>query len=228
MRGESERGAATRLRILRTAADLFHKQGVGATSPDEILEASRAGKGQFYHYFRSKEGLVHEVLLSYIDAVESGNGPVDYEIHSWDDLERWFVGHIELQKHFRMLRGCPFGTIGHGVSEKDELIRQDLSHLFEIIKNKLRAFFISEQAQGKLAADADTERMADFCVATVQGAMLMGKVKRSALPVEAAVKEALAHLRRYETRPEGPPRVDAPPRKQRPRRSPTRERRQRG
>ena len=65
MRRESEKGAATRLRILGTAADLFHKQGVGATSPDEILEASRAGKGQFYHYFGSKEGLVHQVLQSY-------------------------------------------------------------------------------------------------------------------------------------------------------------------
>jgi TetR/AcrR family transcriptional regulator, transcriptional repressor for nem operon len=225
MRGESERGAATRLRILRIAADLFHKQGVGATSPDEILEASRAGKGQFYHYFGSKEGLVHQVLLGYIEAVESGDGPVDYEVRSWDDLERWFVAHIDVQKHFRMLRGCPFGTIGHGVSEKDELIRQDLSHLFEIIKNKLRAFFISEEAQGKLTADADTERMADFCVAAVQGAMLMGKVKRSALPVEAAVKEALAHLRRYATRPKEPP--SGPPRKGRPRRAPIRRRRQR-
>src|SRR6516165_8368641 len=59
VRGESEKGTATRLRIMRIAADLFHKQGVGATSPDEILGAARAGKGQFYHYFGSKEGLVH-------------------------------------------------------------------------------------------------------------------------------------------------------------------------
>ena len=93
MRGESEKGAATRLRIIRTAADLFHKQGVGATSPDEILEASRAGKGQFYHYFGSKEGLVHEVLQSYIEGVETG------EVGSWEDLERWFAAHIELQKN---------------------------------------------------------------------------------------------------------------------------------
>jgi AcrR family transcriptional regulator len=201
MRGESEKGAATRLRIMRTAADLFHKQGVGATSPDEILEASRTGKGQFYHYFGSKEGLVHQVLLSYIEGVESGTGPIDYEIHSWEDLERWFVSHIELQKHFRMLRGCPFGTIGNGVTEKDELIRQDLSHLFEIIKNKLRAFFIRETAQGRLTADADEDRLADFCIAAIQGAMLMGKIKRNAQPVEAAVKEALAHLRRFVARP---------------------------
>ena len=219
MRGESERGAATRLRILRTAADLFHKQGVGATSPDEILEISRAGKGQFYHYFGSKEGLVHQVLLSYIEAVESGGGPVKYEVGSWDDLERWFLAHIELQKNFRMLRGCPFGTIGHGVSEKDELVRQDLSHLFEIIKNKLRAFFIAEQAQGRLIAEADTERMADFCIATIQGAMLMGKLKRSALPVEAVVKEAMAHLRRYVARRKSRLGRGASSRKSRPRRA---------
>src|ERR1700730_3740752 len=197
MRGESDKGAATRLRIMRTAADLFHKQGVGATSPDEILEASRAGKGQFYHYFGSKERLVPEGLQSYIEGVENGTRPVNYDVGSWEDLERWFASHIELQKKFRMLRGCPFGTVGNGVTDKDELIRQDLSHLFEIVKNKLRAFFIREKAQGRRRADADEDRLADVCIATIQGAMLMGKVKRSPLPVEAAVREALAHLRRY-------------------------------
>jgi AcrR family transcriptional regulator len=197
MRRESEKGAATRLRILRVAADLFHKQGVGATSPDEILEISKAGKGQFYHYFGSKEGLVHQVLQSYIEGMEAGTTPVNYEVGSWEDLERWFASHIELQKKFRMTRGCPFGTIGNGVTEKDELIRQDLSHLFEIVKNKLRGFFIREKAQGRLVADTSEDRLADFCIATIQGAMLMGKVKRSPQPVEAAAREALAHLRRY-------------------------------
>ena len=50
-----------------------------------------------------------------------------------------------------------------------------LSHLFEIVKNKLRAFFIREKAQGRLAADADEDRLADFCIATTQGAMLIGQ-----------------------------------------------------
>jgi hypothetical protein len=92
-----------------------------------------------------------------------------------------------------MPRGCPLGT------DKDELVRHDLSHLFEIVKNKLRVFFIREKAQGRLAAEAE-DRLADFCIATIQGAMLMGKMKRSPQPVEAAVREALAHLRRYVVR----------------------------
>jgi len=39
--------------------------------------------------------------------------------------------------------------------------------------------------------------MADFCIATIQGAMLMGKIKRSSRTVEATLQEALTHLKRY-------------------------------
>src|SRR5690348_15908185 len=165
------RGAETRLRIIRTAADLFHKQGMRATSPDEIIEASRTGKGQFYHYFKSKEGLVHEVLQGYLEAIQTGSSPHNYEIASWQDLELWFLAQIQLQNNFQMTRGCPFGTIGNEVTENDELIRQDLSLIFEVVKNKLSAFFIQEKAKGWLDEKADAEEMADFCMATIQGAM---------------------------------------------------------
>jgi len=191
------RGADTRLRILKTAADLFHKQGVRATSPDEIIEASGTGKGQFYHYFRSKEGLIHEVLQSYLREIETGGAPIQYEINSWKDLEKWFLAQLELQKSYEMTRGCPFGTVGNEVTENDELIRQDLNLIFEVMKSKIAAFFLKEKGKGRLAKQADAEKMADFCIATIQGAMLMGKIKRSSRTVETTSQEALMHLKRY-------------------------------
>jgi|SRR5579864_7928003 TetR/AcrR family transcriptional regulator, transcriptional repressor for nem operon len=197
MKARFVRGAETRLRIIQTAADLFHKQGVRATSPDEIIEASRTGKGQFYHYFKSKEGLIHEVLLTHLEAIKSGTAPLQYEISSWKDLEKWFLAQLELQKRFDMTRGCPFGTIGNEVTGNDELIRQDLSLIFEVIKNKLATFFVQEKSRGRLGRAADPDRMADFCIATIQGGMLLGKINRNSQPVEAVVREALAHLRRY-------------------------------
>ncbi len=197
----SSKGADTRLRIIQAAADLFHKQGVRATSPDEVIEASDTGKGQFYHYFKNKEGLVHEVLQAHLDAIRTGTAPLKYEIESWEDLERWFAAHVELQKHFRMTRGCPFGTIGNEVTENDELIRQDLSLIFEVVKNKLAAFFIKEKARGAILPSADEDALADFCIATVQGAMLVGKIKRNSRTVEATVREALSHLRHFAATP---------------------------
>ena len=90
---------------------------------------------------------------------------------------------------------------GNEVTQNDELIRQDVSLIFEVIKNKLAAFFLKEKARGRLIKRAVPERMADFCIATIQGAMLMGKIKRSSQTVETTVREALAHLRSYLVRP---------------------------
>lgn len=185
------------MRIMRTAADLFHQQGARATSPDKIIEASRTGKGQFYHYFKSKEGLIHEVLQTYLAEIKTAAAPVNYEIHSWRGLQMWFLSQLDLQKRYEMTRGCPFGTLGNEVSDDDELVRQDLSLIFEVIKNKLAAFFVREKAKGSLVKRADPEHLADFCIASIQGAMLMGKIKRSSQTVETTVQETLAHLKSY-------------------------------
>lgn len=192
---KSARGSETRQRIIGAAADLFHKQGVHATSPDDVIEASSTGKGQFYHYFGNKEGLVHEVLQTHLEAIRTGSAPLKYDVDSWEDLERWFQAHLQLQQKFRMTRGCPFGTIGNEVTENDELIRQDLCLIFEVIRSKLSAFFVKQRAKGSIARNADVGALADFCIATVQGAMLMGKIERSSRPVETTV-QALRHLRR--------------------------------
>ncbi|HEV3075809.1 MAG TPA: TetR family transcriptional regulator C-terminal domain-containing protein [Thermoanaerobaculia bacterium] len=80
------------------------------------------------------------------------------------------------------------------LTENDELIRQDLNLIFELIHHRLAAFFIREQAQGRLARDASAEALADFCIATVQGAMLMGKLKRQGKPVGTTLREAMAHV----------------------------------
>jgi len=190
-------GADTKLRIIQAAADLFHKQGVHLTSPDQIIEASGTGKGQFYYYFKNKEGLVHEVLQTHLEMIKTGQSPVSYDVNSWQELWDCFMQHLELQKRFDMTRGCPIGTVGNEVTEHDELIRQDVSLIFEVVKNKFAAFFIREKAKGSLSEDTNEEQLANFCVATLQGAMLLGKVQRSSRPVEATIREALDQLRRY-------------------------------
>ena len=87
------------------------------------------------------------------------------------------------------------------MTDNDELIRQDLSLIFEVVKNKLAAFFVREKARGALARRANPEKMADFCIAAIQGGMLMGKMKRSAQTAETTAREALAHLRSHVMKP---------------------------
>ena len=96
-----------------------------------------------------------------------------------------------------MTRGCPYGILANEITANDEAIRQDLRLIFGFVKSKLAAFFLQEKARGRLRKRADAERMAEFCIATVQGAMLMGKLERSSDTVAATAREALEHLKGY-------------------------------
>jgi len=194
VRSPSRKGKATRRRIIDAAADLFHKQGVQATSPQQIMETSQTGKSQLYHHFRSKGGLVHEVIQHHIQSIREGSAAIDYEITSWSDLERWFRAHASLQEAYRMTRGCPFGTIGNEVTVNDELIRRDLELLFEVVRNKLAGFFLRERTRGRLGPGADEAALADFCISSIQGAMLLGKIRRDRGTVDLAIDQALNYL----------------------------------
>lgn len=81
--------------------------------------------------------------------------------------------------------------------------RQVLSLIFEVMKSKLAKFFVMEKAKGRLQPEAHEERLADFCIALIQGAMLMGKIKRKSHPGETTVHEAMKHIQRYMVPPSG-------------------------
>ena len=51
--------------------------------------------------------------------------------------------------------------------------------------------------------DANEEHLAAFCIATIQGAMLMGKIERDSRTVEVAFREAVIHLKHYAVGPKG-------------------------
>ena len=71
-----------------------------------------------------------------MEAIRSGTAPLAYEIGSPKALERRSLAQLELPKSFGMTRGCRFGTIVNEVTDNDELIRQDLSLIFEVVKSK--------------------------------------------------------------------------------------------
>jgi AcrR family transcriptional regulator len=54
--------SVVRDRLLRTAAELFYREGINATGVDRVVEKSRVSKPTLYSHFRSKSRLVTAVL----------------------------------------------------------------------------------------------------------------------------------------------------------------------
>src|SRR5919201_4101268 len=69
-------GKSTREALIEAATRLIHLQGYQNTSVDDVLTASGVGKGNFYHYFKSKEDLGYAILDRVVDAfLERGLEP---------------------------------------------------------------------------------------------------------------------------------------------------------
>jgi len=193
----SEKGNKTRALIIETARELFHRQGVRATSIDQILEASGTGKSQFYHYFGSKDEIVHEVLRFYLDIFRSGKAPVKVQIENWDDLESFFLDHVKTIKKYDYERSCPIGSIGGELASENENVRRDVNLVFEYVRDNISSFFDELKSRGELKESADPQSMADFCIASVQGALLVSKVRKDSEAAENTVAHAIKHLESY-------------------------------
>lgn len=193
MKKATEAGTA-RQRMIEAARELFHQQGIHATSIDQVLQRSGTGKSQFAYYFKTKDGLVHEVLQHLHAWLRSDDAPVNYNIQSWDDLRRWFRFFVLAQNRFGCDRACPVGTIGNDLRDEQELLRQDVRLIYEWIHARLARFFAARKALGELQNSVDPDELADFCMVTVQGGLLVAKIMRESTPFDHAVDHALRYL----------------------------------
>lgn len=185
----------TRMRMINAALDLFHQQGVNATSIDQILAQSGTGKSQFTHYFKNKDGLVHATLQFLHEVIQSGQTPTGYDIKSWKDLEGWFQTYIDFQKSVNNERSCPIGTIGNDISNDQELLRQDVKFFLQWSRSQMARFFAEKKAAGEMSPSANPDALADFCISIMQGGMLLTKMKRDTDMFENAAAQALAYIR---------------------------------
>lgn len=189
----------TRTRILDAAFELFHAHGVSATGLDRILEASGTGKGQFYHYFASKDDLVLQVMRHFRAKLASGEIPLKQELSTWKDLEDWFGFFLSWQAGMECARSCPIGTIAGELSEEESPLREEACAIFASSKEPLERLFTRLRAEGKLKRSVDPRALTDFCYAIMQGGLLVGKIERRTEPFQNAVRHALLHVRSLRT-----------------------------
>lgn len=191
----------TRTRMIEAALDLFHRQGVNATSIDEVLALSHTGKSQFSHYFKTKDGLIQASLEYLSKVIRSGESPSSYEIKTWEDMERWFQQYIDYQKAVDFERSCPLGTIGNDISNEQPMLRMEVRLFLEWARGKLARFFAERQAAGELQPSAQPEALADFCISIMQGGMLLTKMKRDSDMFEHAAAQANAYIKSLRVQP---------------------------
>jgi TetR/AcrR family transcriptional regulator, cholesterol catabolism regulator len=60
-----------RAQILATAAEMFARKGVRSTTVREIGDAVGILSGSLYHHFASKDDMVEEIMMSFLDSIRA-------------------------------------------------------------------------------------------------------------------------------------------------------------
>jgi len=197
---KSQKGAATRDQILKAASHLIHVQGYQSTSLDDVLRESGVGKGNFYYYFKSKEDLgyaiIDRITRAFIGrALEPAFA--DTEADPVAQLEAFFDRVLEAQRQRNCVGGCAMGNLASELSDVHEGFRQRLAAVFDAYRSHLAEAIRRGQQSGRIRPDADARRVAQFLVAGLEGAILLGKVTRDITVMERCVEELRAHLTLY-------------------------------
>ena len=190
------RGRASRERIVERAAELFAERGIAGTSLDEVLAAAGAGKGQFYHYFRSRDELAAAAVEQRCAQVVTGLTQALGGVSSLAELEQALAGFIAGFEQMG-LPGCPIGTLATEVAGRNEAARLQAAAGFDAWERLLADALARMRQRGELRADAPPAMLATGLLASIEGGMVLSQTRRDVTPLRIAVNAGLAQVRTY-------------------------------
>jgi TetR/AcrR family transcriptional regulator, transcriptional repressor for nem operon len=192
----TEKGRATRERILRAAAELVAEKGAAGMSLDDVRARTGASRSQLYHYFEDREDLVRAVIGVTTDAVIDVQGDLLHRLDSWTGIDRWFDALVSLQEERQARGGCPIGSLAGQLAERDAGARVAIAAGLERWETHLRDGLTRMKARGKLRKDASPAALATATMASIQGGLLLTQVRRDPRQLRTALDAARNNLRR--------------------------------
>jgi len=200
--GRVRDGRSTREAIIEAASRLIHVHGYNHTSLDDVLRESGAGKGNFYYHFKSKEELGYAILDQIIASfLERTLEPcfADPDQGALAQIRCFLDRVLEAQRARNCVGGCPLGNLAAELSDVHEGFRARLASVFAAWRERLTLALRAEQGRG--VGDAcRPEAVADFLVASLEGAILLTKLTKDITVMEQCVAEMKRYLTLFEPR----------------------------
>ena len=186
--------------ILEVAMRLMAVQGYHRTALEHVLRESGAGKGNFYHHFRSKEELGYAILDRLLDRFEARTLMPIFGTDAGaplDQVEAFLEQILTTQRTRNCVGGCPLGNLATELADAHEGFRQRLAGGFERWRECLGGALTRARAAGTLVPDVEPAGLARFLVASLEGAILLTKVQKDIRIMEDCVAELRRHLAFY-------------------------------
>jgi TetR/AcrR family transcriptional regulator, transcriptional repressor for nem operon len=172
---------------------MFRKGYIGSGVRDIVAEAS-APQGSFTNHFRSKEVFAREVLDRYFDHVRGlvAQALGDAKLSPRERLKRYLDIITERLAADDFRRGCLIGDFSLEAAPQSEMLRERLAAIFVEWRAPFAACIAEAQGAGEIEATFAPDDLAEFLLASWEGAILRMKVARGPEPLERFKRIAFA------------------------------------
>ena len=187
----TERGRATRQRIIEATGREILASGIGGTTLDTVRAATLTSKSQLFHYFPGgKAELVREVAVGESGELLAAQKPHIDDLGSWESWDAWRDALVDY--YIGLGRwACPIGSMATQAAMTDPELARIITESMTSWRVSLAAGVTKMQAAGKVQAAADPKRIAVAILAALQGGLVLSQPEKASWPLEAAIDSAL-------------------------------------
>ncbi|HWR14990.1 MAG TPA: TetR family transcriptional regulator C-terminal domain-containing protein [Terriglobales bacterium] len=166
--------------ILNAGLKMMFQFGYQGASVRDICAAADAPQGSFTNHFRSKEAFAREVLDRYFTHTKSlaKEALEDKSLTPRQRLKRYLEIISGRLESARWSRGCLIGDFSLEASSQSKLLRKRLEEIFQEWRAPFAACIAEAQSAGEIDSTFDPTDLAEFLLASWEGAILRMKVER--------------------------------------------------
>ena len=188
--------SGTKEYIIEVASRVVHLRGFNHTSIGEILKESGVGKGNFYYYFRSKEELGYAIIENNFKrfSEEVTEKAFRNDRDAVAQLDDFLDILLDMHRTRNCAGGCRLGNMAMEMSDIHEGFRKKFQKIFDGLGIQVASALRKAQADGQIADYVDLPALAQFIIASVEGAILLAKVKKDISILERCFEELKKYI----------------------------------
>jgi TetR/AcrR family transcriptional repressor of nem operon len=181
-------------RILDAGLKVMFRQGYIGSGVREIVAEAGAPQGSFTNHFRSKEAFAQAVLDRYFDHVKGlvAQALDDKELSPRRRLLKYLDIITSRLAADQFSRGCLIGDFSLEAAPQSEMLRERLAEIFKEWLVPFAACIGEAQDAGEIARSFSAHDLAEFLLASWEGAILRMKVDRTGEALERFKRIAFA------------------------------------
>jgi TetR/AcrR family transcriptional regulator, transcriptional repressor for nem operon len=167
--------------ILNAGLKVMFRSGYQRATVRDICEAAGAPHGSFTNHFHSKEAFAQEVLDRYFANTQEyvKEALEDRSLTPRQRLKRYLDIITGVLEDAKWSRGCLIGDFSLETTSESKRLRRRLEAIFQEWRTPFASCIAEAQTSGEIDSTFGPVELAEFLLASWEGAILRMKVERS-------------------------------------------------